>query len=59
MNRPVRNVISLLALCGTLSASAGAHPGSKAIKWQTDIKKAQALAARSKLAIMIDFYSDH
>ena len=50
----------LAALAALFSAGVSATAGAPAagIKWQSDLKKAQALAAKQKKIVMVDFYTD-
>jgi hypothetical protein len=53
-----RRVAALTAMVAFAVTVAGAAPAPKKIKWQTDFKKASALAKKSNKIMMVDFYTD-
>ena len=53
----LRRMVPALAVAALLATAVSADPGAKSITWMSSLKKAQALAAKTKRPIMIDFYS--
>jgi hypothetical protein len=53
-----RRVVALTAIALLAVGVADATPAAKKITWQTDFKKASALAKKSGKIMMLDFYTD-
>jgi hypothetical protein len=59
MSSTSRRIFVLAAISILAAGISYAGSGPKSIQWQTDLKKAQAAAAKQNKMLMVDFYGDH